>query len=45
MVPLKLSFITNSNNPIDISLALGSTIHFGSLVFIANRFGHLSLYP
>jgi hypothetical protein len=43
MIPPKLSFITNSNNPTDVGLAPGSTIHFGSLEFIANCFGHLSL--
>jgi hypothetical protein len=43
MIPPKLSFITNSNNPSDIGLALSSTIHFGSLEFISNCFGHLSL--
>jgi hypothetical protein len=45
MVPSKLSFITNSNNPTGVGLALGSTIHFSSLEFITNHFGHLSLYP
>jgi hypothetical protein len=45
MVPLKLSFITNINNPTGVSLTPGSTIHFGSLEFVANRFGHWSLSP
>jgi hypothetical protein len=39
----KLSFITNDNNPTSVGLALGSAIHFDSLKFITNRFGHLSL--
>jgi hypothetical protein len=38
----KLLFITTNNNPTNVGLALGSTIHFDSLEFIANRFGHLS---
>jgi hypothetical protein len=38
----KLLFITNNNNPTNVGLALGSTIHFVSLEFIANRFDHLS---
>jgi hypothetical protein len=46
MVPSpKLLFITNNNNPTDIGLALGSTIHFDSLEFTADRLGHLSLSP
>jgi hypothetical protein len=46
MVPsLKLSFITNDNNPIRVGLALGSTIHFGSLEFIDDHHHHLSLSP
>jgi hypothetical protein len=45
MVPPKLLFMTNTNNPTSVGLALGSTIHFGSLEFISNRFGHLSLSP
>jgi hypothetical protein len=39
----KLCFIANGNNPTGVSLALGETIHFGNLVFTADRFGHLSL--
>jgi hypothetical protein len=45
MVPPKLLFIANSNNPIGVGLAPGSTIHFGSQEFITNHFGHLSLSP
>jgi hypothetical protein len=45
MVAPKLSFIANSNNPTDVGLAPGSTIHFRSLEFVANRFGHLSHSP
>jgi hypothetical protein len=46
MVPsLKLSFITNDNNPTNVGLALGSTIHFGGLEFIAYCFEHPSLSP
>jgi hypothetical protein len=30
MVPPKLSFIANANNPTDVGLAPGSTIHFGT---------------
>jgi hypothetical protein len=41
----RLSFITNDNNPTDIGLAPGSAIHFGSLEFITDPFGHLSLSP
>jgi hypothetical protein len=46
MVPLlKLSFIANGNNPTSIGLALGSTIHFNSLEFTADRLGCLCLSP
>jgi hypothetical protein len=45
MVPPKVSFIANINNPTHVALSSGSTIHFGSLEFIANHFGHLSLSP
>jgi hypothetical protein len=40
----KLSFV-NNNNLIGVGLALGSTIHFGSLEFITDLFGHLSMSP
>jgi hypothetical protein len=46
MVPSpKLSFITNDNIPTYVSLAPGSTIHFDTLEFITDRFGHLSHSP
>jgi hypothetical protein len=41
----KLSFIANGNNPTSVNLAPGETIHFGSLEFIADCFGCLSLSP
>jgi hypothetical protein len=46
MVPSpKLSFVANGNNPTGVSLAPGSTIHFDSLEFTADRLGRLSLSP
>jgi hypothetical protein len=42
---LKLSFIANNNNPTGVGLALGSTIHFTRLEFIADCLRHLSLSP
>jgi hypothetical protein len=40
MVPsLKLSFVSNGNDPTGVGLAPGSTIHFGSLEFTTNRLG------
>jgi hypothetical protein len=46
MVPSpELSFIANDNNPTNVNLASGSTIHFSSLKFIADRLGHPSLSP
>jgi hypothetical protein len=46
MVPsLKLSFIAKNNNPTSVGLALGSTIHFSSLKFIADCLSRLSLSP
>jgi hypothetical protein len=41
----KLTFITNGNNPIDVGLAPGETICFGSLEFITDRFGRSSRSP
>jgi hypothetical protein len=41
----KITFVANGNNPPSVGLALGKTIYFGSLVFTANRFSHLSLSP
>jgi hypothetical protein len=44
MVPSpKLLLIANDNDTTGVSLALGSTIHFGGLEFIADRFGHQNL--
>jgi hypothetical protein len=44
MVPSPmLSFITNDNNPTSVGLAPGSTIHFGSLEFIVDHLGQISL--
>jgi hypothetical protein len=40
---LKLSFVANGNNPTDVGLAPGETIHFGSLEFTSDRLDHLSL--
>jgi hypothetical protein len=46
MVPSpKFSFIANDNNTTSVSLALGSTIYFGSLKFTVDRLGRLSLSP
>jgi hypothetical protein len=45
MIPSpKLPFVASSN-PTGVSLAQGSTIHFGSLEFTTNRLDRLSLYP
>jgi hypothetical protein len=41
----KLSFVANGNNQTSVRLALGSTIHFSSLEFTANRLSRLSLSP
>jgi hypothetical protein len=46
MVPSpKLPFGANGNNPTSVGLALCSTIHFGSVEFIVDCLGRLSLYP
>jgi hypothetical protein len=46
MVPSpKLSFVANSNNPIGVGLAPGSTIHFDTLEITVGRLGCLSLSP
>jgi hypothetical protein len=46
MVPSPmLSFITNDDNPTGVGPALGSTIHFGSMEFITDCLGYLSLSP
>jgi hypothetical protein len=46
MVPSpKLSFVANGNNPTSVGLALGNTIHFGSMEFTTDRLGRLSLFP
>jgi hypothetical protein len=41
----KLSFVANGNNQTGINLTLGETIHFGSLEFITDHLGCLSLSP
>jgi hypothetical protein len=41
----KLSFIANGNNSNGVVLTPGETIHFGSMEFITNRLGRLSLSP
>jgi hypothetical protein len=42
---LKLTFVANGNNLTSTRLTPGETICFGSLEFIAGRFGNLSLSP
>jgi hypothetical protein len=41
----KLSFVANSNNPTDVSLDLGETIHFGCLEFNVDQLSRQSLSP
>jgi hypothetical protein len=41
----KPTIIANNNNLTGIGFAWGETIRFGSLEFIANRFGNLSISP
>jgi hypothetical protein len=46
MVPSpKLYFVANGNNSTSVGLAPGNSIHFGSLEFIADHLGHLTLSP
>jgi hypothetical protein len=46
MVPSpKAIIIADDNTLIGVGFTLGKTIHFGSLEFIAERFGNLSLSP
>jgi hypothetical protein len=42
---LKLSLVVNGNNLTGIGLTPSKTIHFGSLEFIVDRLGRLSLSP
>jgi hypothetical protein len=39
------TIITDTNNQTGIKFALGETINFGSMEFIADRFGNMSLFP
>jgi hypothetical protein len=41
----KPTVVANRNNQADIRFVLGETIYFGSLEFIADHFGNLSLSP
>jgi hypothetical protein len=46
MVPSpKAIIIADDNTLTGVGFSLGKTIHFGSLEFIAKRFGNLSLSP
>jgi hypothetical protein len=40
----KLAEIDDDKHQTDVGFTLGETIHFGSLEFIANLFGSLSLF-
>jgi hypothetical protein len=41
----KIAIVANGKHQTSVGFTLGETIHFGSLVFIADHFGNLSLSP